>query len=317
MKVLLLGAGAVGVYFCGRLAQTGAEVSAVAHSGFELIASEGYRIESADGGFRFRPERLLRSAGEYGDEPDWVIVATKALPEIDLPALLRGAPISGKTAILLIQNGIDTERPLLAAFRDCEIYSGVAYIGAARTAPNTVRHHGGSRLLFGRCDGGSCSEKAVRLARTWRSRCVDADATDDIRRLRWKKLLWNTPFNSVSVLGGGLNTREMLDCRDVRTLCVDLMREVSSVAAADGTPLTEREIDETLEYTRDFPPYRTSMLQDFEAGRPLEVDAIVGNVVRLASARGVAVPKLQAVHALLGALDRRVRGGGAARRRPA
>ena len=307
MNVLLIGAGAVGAYFGGRLAQAGAAVSVVARSYFDRIVQDGYRIDSVDGDFHFRPCRVLHSAAEYPGTPDWVIVATKVLPEIDLPAMLRGAMASKNTAVLLIQNGIGSEDPLLTAFPEHEIYSAVAYIGVTRIDPCHLNHQGVHRLVFGRCDGRPASAKAAALAQAWGAVGVEARAVDDIRYFRWKKLLWNTPFNPVSVIGGGLNTRELTDGGEVEALCAGVMAEVAAVAAAEGVALEPELLEETMAYTRSFPPYKTSMLVDFEAGRPMEVDAIVGNVLRRARARGVDTPKLQALYALLAALDRRNR----------
>ena len=305
MKVLLVGAGAVGAYFGGRLAQAGAEVSVVVRSHWERIVQNGYQIDSVDGNFCFRPSQVLRSMKEYTDTPDWVIVATKVLPEIDLPVILRGALASKHTAVLLIQNGIGIEEPLLAAFPEHEIYSAVAYIGVTRIDPCHLNHQGVHRLIFGRCDGQPPSEKAAGLAQAWCSVGVEARAVDDIRYFRWKKLLWNTPFNPVSVIGGGLNTRELTDGGEIEALCADIMAEVAAVAAAEGVKLEPELLEETMVYTRSFPPYKTSMLVDFEAGRPMEVEAIVGNVLRRARCHGVETPKLQAIYALLGALNRR------------
>ncbi len=305
MKVLLIGAGAVGAYFGGRLAQAGAEVSVVVRSGFDRIVQEGYRIDSVDGDFRFRPFRVFHSAAEYPETPDWVIVATKVLPEVDLPGMLRPVLASKDTAVLLIQNGIGIEDPLCAAFPDHEIYSAVAYIGVTRIEPWHLNHQGVHRLVFGRCDGQPPSPKAAVLAQAWNSVGVEARAVADIRYFRWKKLLWNTPFNPVSVIGGGLNTRELTDGGEIEVLCADVMAEVAAVAAAEGVALEPELLEETMAYTRSFPPYQTSMQVDFEAGRPMEVEPIVGNVLRRARARGVDTPKLQAIYALLGALNRR------------
>lgn len=94
------------------------------------------------------------------------------------------------------------------------------------------------------------------------------------------KLLWNLPFNPVSVLAGGATTKQMTQRDELEGLCRALMREVIAVANACGVALTEANAEAQIEYTRNFPAYKTSMLQDYEAGRELEVEAILGNAVR-------------------------------------
>ena len=127
--------------------------------------------------------------------------------------------------------------------------------------------------------------------------------TADIALERWRKLLWNLPFNTLSVLSGGLDTRQMCDGGRKEKLCLALMREVIAVARAAGVPLTEEMAQDQLEYTRNFPPYLTSMYQDYRAGRPLEVEAIVGNAVRTACRLGVDVPLMLCCVKLLRRMD--------------
>ena len=125
---------------------------------------------------------------------------------------------------------------------------------------------------------------------------------ENIAWFRWNKLLWNLPYNPVSVLGGGLDTRRMTDRGAVEALTRALMEEVRLVAAAEGAELPETLVDQNVEFTRNFPPYKTSMLVDFEAGRRMEVEAILGNVYRLAQKHHISVPYMQTCYALLSAI---------------
>ena len=125
---------------------------------------------------------------------------------------------------------------------------------------------------------------------------------ENIAWFRWNKLLWNLPYNPVSVLGGGLDTRRMTDRGAVEALTRALMEEVRLVAAAEGAELPETLVDRNVEFTRNFPPYKTSMLVDFEAGRRMEVEAILGNVYRLAQKHHISVPHMQTCYALLSAI---------------
>ena len=215
------------------------------------------------------------------------------------PVLTRSA-----AKILLIQNGIGIEEPLRQAFPATELYSAVAYIGVSRETPVRIRHAGGGTLTFGRDGDRTVDDGARQLAGLFAAVGTDARAVDNISYFRWKKMLWNAPFNPLSVLTGGFDTRELMDGGEVEALAGKIMAEIRAVAAAEGIDLKESEIIGNLQYTRDFPAYQTSMLLDFKARRPLEVDAIVGNAVRIARNRGVPVPHLETVFALLRAADR-------------
>ena len=170
VKVLTVGAGAVGAYFTGRLAQAGkAEVSVVVRSDYDAVKQSGFHILSECGNFDFLPAGVYRSAEEYPDIPDYIILTSKALPQIDEPALIRGAVKSPRTTIVLIQNGIGIEDAVAEAFPENEIISTIAYIGATRTAPGVVRQKGSSELKFGRFGGGD-SEAGRRLAELYQLR---------------------------------------------------------------------------------------------------------------------------------------------------
>ena len=299
MKVLLIGPGAVGVYFAGRLAQAGAEVTVVLRREMPEVTAAGYEVESIAGNFNFRPARLLTDAAQYLDTADWIICATKVLPEIDIPALLRPAVHSPKTAILLIQNGIGVEQQIAAAFPDNPVYGAIAYIGVRRDGANRILHQGGGRFLFGKYGGKAITSEARTLSERYAAVGVEARPVESLDFIRWQKLLWNAPFNTVSVLGGGLTTNEMTDRGRIEALCREIMLEVIAAAKAEGVELPLKMIDDNIEYTRNFPPYKSSMLVDFEAGRPLEIDAIVGNVIKIADRHGIAVPRLKTIEALL------------------
>lgn len=303
IRILTVGAGAVGAYFTGRLAQKGAEVSVVARSDYNEVRQNGYDIKSIAGDFVFKPAGVYRDAAAYPGTPDYVFLCSKVLPEINQAALIKGAVKSPKTVIVLIQNGIGIEDSVAEAFPQNEILSCTAYIGVTRIAHGVIQHKGSGRIKMGRF-GGGVSESAEKIAALFTEAGVDIELVDDIELYRWVKLLWNLPFNSISVLGGGLLTNEMTDRGPIEELCRCLMHEVILVAKACGKDIPESLIDENIEFTRTFPPYKTSMLIDFESGRRLEVEAIVGNVYRLALKHKVDVPKIQACYALLSAVGK-------------
>lgn len=301
MKILNVSSGAVGAYFCGRLAQKGADVAVTVRSDRELIAAEGFAIKSIAGDFVFKPQAVLSSAAEYQESADYLVLTSKVLPDADMVELMRPA-VKPDTVIVLIQNGIGIEDALARAFPENEILSAIAYIGVSRIAPGKLEHKGAGKLIIGKFGGGE-SSACKALCEMFEAAGVSAEYTLDIAFYRWKKLLWNVPFNALSVLGGGLLTGEMTDNGTTEALCKELMKEVIAVARANKVALPDSMVEENIEYTRNFPPYKTSMLIDCENSRPLEVDAIVGRVVANAQAHNIAVPHLETLYAILKAFD--------------
>ncbi|MBE6369261.1 MAG: 2-dehydropantoate 2-reductase [Lentisphaerae bacterium] len=308
MKILNIACGAVGAYFCGRLAQHGADAAVCVRRDAELIRKDGFQIKSIAGDFIFRPAMVLENAADYPDTADYIFLTSKVLPEADPLELLRGVVKPG-SVIVLIQNGIGIEDRLAEAFPENEILSAVAYIGVTRVAAGKIEHKGAGKLIIGKFGGGE-SNACRKLCQLFEAAGVTAEYTCNIAFYRWKKLLWNVPFNALSVLSGGLLTGEMTDNGRMEKLCAELMREVIAVAHGCGVELAEDMIGENIEYTRNFPPYKTSMLIDCENHRPLEVDAIVGNVVKLAEKLNINVPHLETIYTLLKAFDNHARTAG-------
>lgn len=301
IKALVIGTGAVGSYFGFKLAQSGAEVSVLARSDYQQIRDHGIHLGTLAGDFHFQPKQVVRKASELvntesgeAEKPDYVMLCIKVVEDADRVGLLKDA-VGPDTAIVLISNGIDVEREVAEAFPDNEIISGLAFIGVTRTAPGRIHHEAYGNLSLGSYPSG-VSEKTRRLSEAYQSAGVKCTATDNIATARWQKCVWNAAFNPISVLSG-LNTGDILAHQELFVRRV--MQEVHAIAAAVGHPLPDTLIDKSIHSTLKMPPYKTSMLVDFEAGRPLETEAILGNAVRAGQKAGVAIPRLEAVYALM------------------
>lgn len=303
MKVLIFGAGAVGAYFGGRLAQSGADVAVVGRSDFEEVKANGFDIKSVKGDFVFRPSQVVKSGAEYQGRADLIIVGSKVLPEIDVPSMIKDA-VHPETVIMLAQNGIAIENAVHAAFPVNEIWRAVLYIGCTKVAPGKIEHSGGpGSITFGKFDGGKACSLADEVYELFKKTPCIVELTENIQYFCWKKLLWNIPFNAISVVGGGLLTDEMTDRGLLEDICCKIMEEIIEVASSQGITLENELIEQNIEYTRNFTPYATSMLVDYRRGRPLEVEAIVGNVYRMAVEKNIAVPHIATLYALLAAVN--------------
>jgi 2-dehydropantoate 2-reductase len=303
-KILLVGAGAVGSFYCGKLHQAGAEVTAVVRSDYDEVLGNGFTVKSCLGDFHYMPRRVLRSADEYTEQADFIVVATKVLPGIDVPSLIRPA-VHGGASIVLLQNGIDIETNTAAAFPENEIISGLAFICVSRSSAGHMDHQDYGRVVVGRYPGGN-SVRADLLGEMFTKSGLNCEVVNDIVTARWRKLLWNAPFNPMSVLSGGADTRQMLSRPEARDLARAVMEEVRLLADAAGFPLPAEAVDRNIEDTIKMTPYKTSMLLDYENGRELEVEAILGNASRLGKKLGVRIPHIDTFYALLSQVNDKI-----------
>lgn len=304
-NILLVGTGAVGGYFAGRLALGGSRVAALCRSDYDIVKERGITVTSVAGDFHFKPAAVIKNVDEYDHEPDYIIVATKVLPEINIRSLI-GPRVYPKTAIVLLQNGIEIEEPVAASFPGNEIISAIAFISVSRPEYGLINHRDYGRLTIGNYPSGA-SDKTARLAEIFRLTGVRCDIDHDIITARWRKLMWNAPFNPLSVLCGGADTREMMESDHVVSLAVNTMKEIMVLAALSGHHVSESAITAIIEDTRKMAPTKTSMLQDYESKRPLEVEAILGNTMRIARRLDVSTPHLDTLYALLETVDRKNR----------
>jgi 2-dehydropantoate 2-reductase len=296
-SVLIIGAGAVGAFFGSALARQQARVSVVCRSDYDAVSRNGYAIRSPLlGDHVFRPARVYRDAADCDSPPEYVVLTVKVLPEIDRAALLR--PVVGSaTTIVLIQNGIDIEAEIAAAFPANEVLSSLAFIGVGRSAPGEIIHQTHGSLTLGRYPSG-IGAAAEKLAALFVASGVPCKLTENVVSPRWQKAVWNAPFNPVSILGGVLDTAAMLRTEDDRAFIRAAMQEVCATAAAAGYPQSPKLVDAMIANTQQMPAYKTSMALDYENGRAMEIEAILGNVVRAARRVGVATPVLDAIYAL-------------------
>lgn len=296
-SILIVGAGAVGALFGSGLARQGAQVSVVCRSDFGIVKREGYDIVSPLlGNHRFHPHQVYREVADCRTPPDYLILTVKVLADVDRAALIRPA-VGPQTVIVLIENGIDIEAEIAAAFPDNELLSALAIVAVGRGEPGKINHQSVGSLNLGRYPGGA-SPAADRLAALFNASGIVCKVTDNVVSARWQKAVWNATFNPISILGGVLDTSVMLGSEDARAFIRRAMEEVCAVAAAAGHPMHPKLPDQLIAGTREIPPYKTSMALDYENGRSMEIEAILGNTVRAARKHGVVTPTLETLYAL-------------------
>ncbi|EKO14836.1 ketopantoate reductase family protein [Leptospira kirschneri] len=297
-RILVLGSGAIAGLYAGKLAQAGCKVDFWVRKNSSELKKNGFQIESASwGNFHYKVERVFESVPKNLKDYNLVLNCLKCLPDIDLKKIL-GETIPQNLPILLLQNGIDIEEPVSILYPENEILSGLAFVCANRTDTGKILHLDYGELIIGSWNRNP-SFICDQLVGLFNSVGVPTQNTNTIRQTRWKKLMWNAPFNPISVLCGGKNTSEILDNLFSRKLVIEIMKEVQTLSKLDGAEVPTTQIDAFLQMTETMKPYKTSMLLDFEAGRPMEIEAILGNTIRIAEKNNLEIPHIQTIYSLL------------------
>ena len=297
MNVLVIGTGAIGSFYGALLARAGVRVTLLARADYEQVKTHGIdlRSDAQLGHWHFRPDRVIRSASELTEKPDYILLCIKVVEGADRAGLIRDA-LGPDTAIVLLSNGVEIEHDIATAFPEHELISGLAFICVTRTAPGQIWHQAYGRLSLGNYPNG-LSDRTRALGAAFERTGIGCTMTESIVAARWQKCLWNAAFNPLSVLSGGLSTTQILTTQE--PLVRKVMGEVCAIAAALGHMLPDDIIDKQIDGTHQMPPYKTSMLLDFEAGRPMETEVILGNTVRAGRRAGVTVPQLECLYALM------------------
>ena len=327
MKICIYGLGAVGGLLAARLACSGARVSAVARGAtLEAVRRDGLTlIDTADGQARRqcvtlavseRPERL--------GVQDVVVVAVKATGLPDVAHAI--APLLGPhTTVLSAMNGvpwwffhglapayasmqlqcIDPDGRISAAMAPSRVVGCVTHLSAATPQPGVVRHIAGNRLILGEPAGGADTARAGAIVEALRKAAFEVDEARSIQQEIWFKLWGNMTVNPISALTGATGDRILDDAR-VRAFMSRCMLEAAAIGARVGLPI-DADPESRHAVTRQLGAFRTSMLQDVESGKQVELDALVGAVLEIGRQVEVPTPNLDALFGLAG-LQARVRG---------
>jgi len=318
MKIVIAGAGAIGGYIGARLARAGADVVLFAR-GPHLRAMEthGLRVQSAEGDFEVRPQVTgdLNSIGAA----DVVFLGVKAHGLTSLAPSLP--PLFGPdTVVVSTQNGIpwwyfqglggefegwrleciDPGGVIAAAIEPKRVVGSLAYFATDVVEPGVIRHNEGNRISFGEPDG-SRSDRVRHIAEALIGAGFRCPISTRFRHEIWVKLLGNISFNPVSALTRG-TLEEMVRQPDTARLIRDVMTEAEAVANRLGIEIPIS-IDQRMAGGEKAGAHKTSMLQDLEAGRPMEIEAIAGATLELGERLGVPMPATRAVYACVKLLD--------------
>lgn len=308
MRVAVVGAGAVGGYFGGRLAQAGEEVVFLARGAhLRALQSDGLRVASVAGDFEVRPARTTDDPRSVGPV-DVILLGVKSWQVSLAAGTLR--PLLGEdTFVVPLQNGIEAPARLVEVLGPEPVVGGLCRILSRVAAPGRIEHTGiDPYVAFGELSAGP-SPRTERLRTAFaRASGVTAETPEDIRVAMWRKFLLITAWSAV----GGLTRAPVGVIRnqpETRRLLTQALEEIVAVAAAHGVALDGEDLRRTLKFLDDAPPGgTTSMQRDMMEGRPSELDGQLGAVVRLGRQAGVQVPLHEMIYGGLLPLELRARG---------
>ena len=307
----ILGVGAIGGYYGGLLAKAGFDTRFLLRSDHDHVRQHGLRVESIHGDFHLD---RVHAYADPRDMPrcDAAVVCFKATQNNALPDILPHVLKPGGVVVAL-QNGLNTERriaeacPGLAPGHD--VIGGLCFVCCNKLGPGHIRHLDYGRVKLGVYDRDGdgramgLTPPLDAIAHDFAHAGMDVEPVDDLVEARWQKLMWNVPFNGLSV-ALRTTTDRLIAHPGALALSRALMRELAEgCEAATGRAIGEAFREQMIDHTRKMEPYRTSMLLDFEAGRPMEVEPIFGEPLRDAGDAGRPLPRLQTLYRQLSFLN--------------
>jgi 2-dehydropantoate 2-reductase len=304
--IAVIGSGAVGSYYGAMLARAGDDVRFLMRRDLEAVRQRGLDIRSHRGDFRLDDVQAFASPSEIGPV-DWVLCALKTTALGQARELV--APCTGpQTKLLALMNGLGVEEQFVSWMPPGSVFGGMAFVCLNRGEPGIVHHLDYGRVTIGHFEDDTAPLEGLRALLAEAD--IEVAVAPNLRRARWEKLCWNIPFNGLSAAAGGIGTGEILDHPGLRAMAERAMREVITVANADLASLghndlldAEAVVAAMFGQTETMGDYQTSMTIDYRLGRPLEVDAILGEPWRRAKELGIDVPTISALYALVDAAD--------------
>jgi 2-dehydropantoate 2-reductase len=289
LKYAVVGTGALGGFYGGMLAKAGEEVHFMFHNDFEYVKENGLKVDSVTGDFHLMNINAYNNS-ESMPQCDIVLVCLKTTNNWQLKKILPPL-LHSSTCVILIQNGLNIEKELATSFTGIDIAGGLAFICSNKVGKGHIVH-----LDYGKLTLGSYNMKNTDLLKKvcddFISAGVPAELSDNLEESRWRKLVWNIPYNGLCVVLNA-TTGELMSNPASYSLIRDIMSEVVFAARACNLNIDESFVQEMLEATSVMKTYAPSMKLDFDNKRQLETDAIYSSPVKEAQNHGFLMSKVK------------------------
>jgi 2-dehydropantoate 2-reductase len=295
-RIAIIGSGALGCYYGARLAKAGNDVHFLVRSGRAAVMARGIRVKTPTDRIHLKKVAAYASATDIGP-CDLVIVSVKATANAALAKILP--PLMGAgTLVLTLQNGLGVEEPVAEVVGGEHVLGAICFVGCTRTAPGVVHCTFPGLVMLGEF-GRPAQARTREVAQLFAKAGVKCEAQDNLEELRWKKLVWNVPFNGLAIAAGGVTTDIIMADEGLRTLARRLMEEILEAAAKFGHTIPRTFMDLQFDRTAKLGRYSPSSLIDYREGREIEIEEIWGEPVRRAKTVGVPVPRLEMLYWLI------------------
>lgn len=281
LKYAVIGTGAIGGYYGGKLANAGQDVHFLFRSDYEQVRECGLRVNSVSGDFLLNPVNAYSSTE---DMPlcDVVLVSLKTTANHLLPELLKPI-LHCNSLVVLIQNGWGIEAALAEKIPEISVAGGMAFICSQKNEPGIISHLDYGSINLGLYRGNK--ELLESVCRDFTQAGVKAHLSSDLGKARWQKLVWNVPFNGMSVVLDAL-TDKMVQNESMRRLLFDIMNEVVTAAKFCGVEIDPEFPDKMIAMTMEMTAYAPSMKLDYDHQRPMEIDTMYTAPIVAAAAAG-------------------------------
>jgi 2-dehydropantoate 2-reductase len=295
----VIGTGALGGYYGGLLARNGNDIHFLMRTDADHVRVHGLRVDSKNGDFVIPSVHAYKRVEEM-PKCDFIIVALKSTQNEVLKELLPYVMHDQSYAVVL-QNGLHVEASTESIVGKGRVMGGCCFLCSNKVGPGHIRHLDYGTILLGPYLGMDGKSPAVprpvveSVIRDFSAASITIEGTDSLQMARWKKLMWNIPFNGLSVVLNA-STDQIMQTPASRRLAEATMREVREAAMACGESIPESHVDMLMDHTDKMVPYDSSMRLDSLAGRPMEIQAIFGNPLVAAKHAGFSAKIVQTIH---------------------
>lgn len=284
----IVGTGALGGFYGGKLAKAGQQVHFLLRSDYDHVNKYGLQVDSVMGDFHLKKINAYQSAEEM-PVCDVILICLKTTGNQILSELLKPL-IHSNSVIVLLQNGLGLEEDLSAKFPEVQIAGGLAFICSNKIGPGHIQHLDFGKLILGAFNV-SNPEILQTVVTDFKLAGIPAELSGDLKFSRWQKLVWNIPFNGMTVV---LNTTtdKIMANEHSRQLAKEMMLEVIHAAKSCGVPLKETLAEQMIDMTIKMKPYAPSMKIDYDFRRPMEIEYIYSNPIETARSEGFEMKKV-------------------------
>jgi 2-dehydropantoate 2-reductase len=305
-RYAVLGTGALGGLYGGLLAHSGCDVHFLLRSDFSHVKAHGLRVDTPLGNFHLANPNIYQ---QVRDMPpvDIVLVCWKSTQNSLLKDALSSICGPG-TCVLVLQNGWEVEQTAAGIVGEEKVLGGCCFLCSNKVGPGHIHHLDFGRIAFGEYSPrltGQITERMLQIAADFAKAGVEIQPEPNLRNVRWRKLMWNIPYNGLSVVLQA-DTRQIMDDPQACLLVEELMNEVRNSARACGYDIEPSFVEKLMNDTRKMVPYDSSMLLDYRHQREMEIEAIFGNPLRAAISHGYLPTKIEVLYRQLSFLNRRL-----------